>query len=164
MNIKTMNKSDGPGEIVVWDNKYNTGMDEIDNQHKQLVCLINELYLACLSGEQAIGTAFKDAMSRMVEYVRFHFKTEEDIFKRINYPNYADHVKQHVGLIKTIIEASNDFEKGKRYVANKFVQTLKDWVLGHIAYYDKMYASYLADQKKIGFFQINMPALVSSSG
>ena len=133
-------------DIVIWEEKYVTGIDEIDDQHKQLVTLTNELYHACLDGNHAVGPAFKDAMGRMVEYVRFHFKAEQELLKQMHYPNYAEHAIQHNELIKHIIDASNNYEEGKRFVANKFVITLKDWVFGHIAYYDKIYVSYFDGQ------------------
>ena len=143
--------------IVVWDEKYSTGIDDIDDQHKQLVFLTNELYQACLNGKNAVGPVFKDAMSQMVEYVRFHFKTEQDLLKQMNYPYYKDHAVQHNELIKHIIEASNEFVQGKRFVANKFVITLKDWVFGHIAYYDKIYVSYFDGQARKAGLEKNIP-------
>ena len=134
-------------DIVLWDEKYATGIDEIDDQHKQLVILTNELYQACLD-RNAVGPAFKGAMGRMVEYVRYHFTAEQELLKQMNYPNYKEHAVQHNELIKHIIGASNDYVQGKRFVANKFVITLKDWVFGHIAYYDKIYVSYFGGQAR----------------
>ena len=143
-------RNTGPAIIVEWDDKYSTGIELIDNQHKQLVLLTNQLYQACMSGDEALGTVFKEAMGRMVEYVRFHFGAEQELLQRIKFPNYAEHAKQHADLIKQILEAANSFEQGKKFVANRFVLTLRDWILGHIGYYDKVYAAYVADQKRKG--------------
>jgi hemerythrin len=143
-------RNTGPAIIVEWDEKYSTGIELIDSQHKQLVHLTNELYQACMGGDEELGTVFKEAMGRMVEYVRFHFGAEQEMLQRIKYPNYTEHVKLHTDLIKQIIEASNNFNKGKHFIANRFVMTLRDWILGHIGYYDKVYAAYVADQKKKG--------------
>ena len=140
----------GDAIIVRWEEKYTTGIEVIDNQHKQLILLTNQLYQACLAREQTLETAFKDALKRMVEYVHFHFSAEEEILQRIKFPNYADHKKQHTDLVKRILEASKNFEKGERFVANRFVITLKDWVFGHIGFYDRIYSSYVAEQKKKG--------------
>ena len=139
-------------EIVVWDDKYATGIELIDNQHRQLVDLTNQLYFACFSGEgdEELFTVFKDAMSRMVEYVRFHFGAELKLLDAINYPDYHNHKKMHEDLIRDILEAAQDYEEGKRFVPNNFVRTLKDWVFGHIAVYDKIYAAYVAEQKRKG--------------
>ena len=136
--------------LIVWEAKYATNIDIIDNQHKELVTLTNQLYQACLSGDEVVGAVFKEALSRMVEYVRFHFSTESDLLIRINYPNALEHKTQHDELVKKILEAAQNYRTGRRFVPNSFVRTLKDWVFGHIAYLDKIYASYVVDQKKKG--------------
>ena len=135
--------------VVVWDEKYNTGIQLIDFQHKKLVDLIDELYHACFTGQSA-EAVFKETMSRMVDYVHFHFSAEQELLKRIGYPEYHEHKRQHDTLINDIFHAAKDYEEGKKFVPNAFVRTLKDWVLSHIAVYDKNFALYIAAQKRKG--------------
>ena len=133
-------------EIVVWDESYGTGIEFIDNQHRELVKLTNELYQACLAGNEAVGITFKDAMSRMVEYVRFHFTAELEILKRIDYPDYCDHKKQHDTLVMHILAASREYSEGRKFAPNQFVRTLKNWIFGHIAVRDRLYRNYIAEK------------------
>jgi hemerythrin len=137
-------------EIVSWSDKYATGIELIDSQHHQLVNLTNELYRACLSGGEERLTVFKEAMSRMVDYVRFHFTAELKLLEAVKYPDYNNHKKMHNDLVEEILTASNTYDDGKKFVPNKFVRTLKDWVFGHIAVYDKLYAAFVAEQKTKG--------------
>jgi len=137
-------------ELVSWSDKYATGIELIDSQHHQLVDLTNELYRACLSGGDERLAVFKDAMSRMVEYVRFHFTAELKLLAAIKYPDYNSHKKMHNDLVEEILAASNKYDDGKKFIPNIFVRTLKDWVFGHIAVYDKIYAAYVAEQKRSG--------------
>jgi hemerythrin len=136
--------------IIEWSNVYKTGINKIDEQHKELVKLTNELYSACLSNPGALQTVFKDAMSRMVEYVKFHFTAELEILSRINYPDFPEHKKQHDELIHKILGAVKDYSEGKKFVPNNFVRTLKDWIFSHIAVYDKNYSLYIVSQKNKG--------------
>jgi hemerythrin len=139
-----------PGNILIkWSDVLKTGIEEIDNQHKQLVDLTNELFQSCLDGFNVQGV-FKDTMSRMVEYVKFHFSAEMVILERIKFPESADHKRQHDELIRKILDAAKDSKEGKKFVPNNFVRTLKDWIIGHIAVYDKNYALYIADKKRKG--------------
>ena len=162
MNTKTEQVNnlldDGNKDIVVWGDSYATGIELIDNQHKELVRLTNQLYHACLAGNDIIETAFKTAMTQMVDYVRFHFTAELELLKRINYPNYHEHKKQHDTLVMNILEASKEYNVGKKFVAHSFVRTLKDWVFSHIAFSDKLYSAYVSEQKSKGLLtdqQIN---------
>ena len=136
--------------FVSWDDKYLLGIPLIDNQHKELIRLTNELHQACLNRNQEVEAVFKGAMSRMVEYVHFHFGAEQELLQKIGYPDYHNHKKQHDSLIRDILLAVKDYSEGKKFVPNHFVRTLKDWIFSHIAVYDKIYASYIADQMKKG--------------
>ena len=145
-----ISSEDQNSTIVEWSENYATGIKLIDKQHRELVSLTNELYRACTTGDEEIGTVFKEAMSRMVEYVRFHFNAEQELLHRINFPDYPEHKRQHESLVKDILEAAKHYNEGMNFVPNNFVRTLKDWVFGHIAVSDKIYTSYVAEQKKKG--------------
>ena len=150
--------------VIAWENKYNTGIEAIDAQHKQLINLTNDLYLACISKNDVLFSAFKDAMGKMVAYVNFHFNMEIKLMKAINFPGQADHKKMHDKLIENIVNAANDFKEGKKLVANKFVHTLIDWICSHIAIYDKQYAIFILDQKKKGLLTDQKVAELLSDG
>ncbi len=137
--------------IVVWDEKYATGIQLIDSQHKELISLTNELFQACLDGENAVKDVFKETMGRMVDYVRFHFGAEQELLQRVKYPNYQEHKKQHDTFVMQVITTVKEYNEGKKLAPNQFVRTLRDWILGHIAHYDRLYASYIAAQIKKGF-------------
>jgi len=144
-----VNTDDNP-DMVVWDNKYATGVQLIDDQHKELFSLTNELFHACLGEEKMLESVFKETMERMVDYVRFHFGAEQEILQRINYPEYHEHKKQHDTLVREIIESVKEYNYGKKLVPNQFVRILRDWILSHIAHYDKLYVPYIETQKKKG--------------
>jgi hemerythrin len=146
-----INKNDNP-DLVIWDDKYATGIELIDNQHKELVSLTNELFHACIddNGHESIGEVFKETMRRMVEYVHFHFGAEQEMLQRIKYPEYQEHKKQHDAFVRSVLESVKAYNEGKALVPNHFVRSLRDWILSHIALSDKLYASYITAQKKKG--------------
>jgi len=137
-------------EIVTWESKYATEIEGIDAQHKALVDLINQLYKASMTRNESMDTVFRESMSHMVEYVRFHFSAENGLMGRIGYPNYNEHKKQHETLVKKIIDAAKSYEEGHIYAPNNFVRDLRDWVLSHIAISDKSYATFALEKKKKG--------------
>ena len=135
--------------IIVWEERYDTKIPLIDKQHKMLANIINELHQACCNVRD-VDSMFKEAMSRVVEYVRLHFATEQQILKQIKYPGYKEHIKEHESLVKDILESAKNFNEGKRFVPHQFVHMLKDWFLSHIAITDKQYVSYIIGQKRNG--------------
>ena len=137
-------------EIVVWGDSYATGIELVDNQHKELVVMTNNLYHACLAVDNAVEPAFKEVMTKMVEYVRVHFSTEQILLEKIGYPDFQEHRKQHDGLIRNILLAAKEYDQGKKFVPHNFVRTLRDWIFGHIACFDQRYAVYVREQLKKG--------------
>jgi hemerythrin len=137
-------------DMVVWDEKYATGIHLIDSQHKELFSLTNELFRACLGGDEELKDVFKETMERMVEYVRFHFGAEQELLQRVKYPEYQEHKKQHDILVRDILEAVKGYSKGEKFIPNQFVRTMRDWILSHIALIDKQYVAFITAQKKKG--------------
>jgi len=149
MNESSPNNSKNM-EIIIWEDKYSTGVKLIDSQHQQLFDLTNQLYLACFAGDDVLNTVFHDTMHKMVEYVHFHFSTELKLLNKIDFPDYKNHKKLHDELIRDILEVAKEFKEDKKFIPNNFVRTLKDWILSHIGVYDKIYAGYIAEQKRRG--------------
>jgi hemerythrin len=136
--------------FVEWNNRYLLGIPLIDNQHKRLLDMTNQLYAGCLMGEDKAKDFFKKTIHKAVEYVKYHFSTEEKIFLLLEYPGFAIHKKEHESFINKLIQNARDFEAGKPFVPNVFVRFLRDWILTHIAISDKLYADYIFDLKKQG--------------
>jgi hemerythrin len=81
--------------IVFWEDKYATGIEVIDTQHKKLIDITNELYRACLSRSQTLDAVFKESMGRMVEYVRYHFTAEQELLQRID-PEVRTKIRKYI--------------------------------------------------------------------
>jgi hemerythrin len=134
--------------LVEWDDRYLTGIQLVDDQHKKLIDLTNKLYAGCLAGDDEAKVYFLETVHDTVDYVKYHFTAEEKILEKIKYPYITEHKKAHESFVKRIFEEVKSFEEGKKFVPNIFVRYLKDWILTHIAVEDKKYARYIRDLKK----------------
>jgi hemerythrin len=136
--------------LVEWDEKYSVGIPLIDEQHKELIRLTNELYRGCLTGNDAARAFFFDAVRGAMDYVKYHFSAEEKILENVNYPYLAEHKKAHEDFVLKMVEDVKSFQGGRKFVPNNFVRFLKDWILSHIAIADTQYAKYIMDLKRQG--------------
>jgi hemerythrin len=137
--------------FIEWDDRYSVGIPPIDDQHKELVRLTNDLYKGCLAGEEAARDYFITAIRGMVDYAKYHFSMEERLLQNVDYPEMAEHKREHEAFIKHILDEVTAFHAGKKFVPNVFVRYLKDWILSHIAVEDKKYAAFILNLKKQGF-------------
>ena len=136
--------------IVTWQNSYSVGIKLIDDQHKELVKLTNQLFNNCLAGREQSMTAFLETIHEAVDYVGYHFGTEEKVMERVNYPELAKHKSEHVDFVREVFSKVEDFTDGKVLTPLAFVYFLRDWVLNHIAVCDKKMADYLLALKRSG--------------
>jgi hemerythrin len=134
--------------MVKWSADYSVGNNLIDEQHKELIRMTDELYEACRKGGGAEKISFLKAIHGSVDYVKVHFSAEERMMKEVNYPDYETHKREHEGFIAEVLRQAKEYEKNKRFVPLSFVKFLLEWIVNHIARSDKKYAAYLPQEKK----------------
>ena len=142
--------SDDRKDLVVWQATYSVGIGLIDGQHKTLIDLTNKLFSGCLGGKDAAQSTFIQTVHELVDYVNYHFGTEEKIMERVNYPGFKGHKGEHVEFIRQVLGQIESFKAGKLFVPLTFAYYLRDWILNHIAINDKKLGSYLLTLQRSG--------------
>jgi len=135
-------------DFIKWKDEYSVGISYIDEQHKSFVNMINKLIEACNQGEDEASKVFKTTIKDLVEYVKFHFKTEEDLLIKYGFSKdgYDIHKREHEQFVFKILEAVSDFENGKKFVPNQTTRYLKNWLSQHVAICDKGYSDFLKEK------------------
>ena len=65
------------------------GVDEIDEQHRELLARINNLATKVAIGD---GSGIDETLVFLTDYVHFHFGNEERIMRELAYPFMSDHI------------------------------------------------------------------------
>ena len=128
---------------VTWNDSFSVGFEYIDNQHKELVKIVNTLYAACKMGAVNADIAYLQTISKAMEYARVHFSDEEKYMGMVFYPELNEHKKQHEEFVVEIKKSMKLFEEGKA-APIEMANFLKNWLLDHIAVSDNKYAPYFA--------------------
>ena len=143
--------------FVNWSSTFSVGIQLIDDQHKELLKLTNDLYAHCVGNVEEERAFFRKVIKTAVDYVKVHFATEEKIMIRTQYPGYNEHKRQHDSFILNVVDAIKNYEESKKPSLISFTNFLKDWVLTHIAVSDKQYFQYfrqIATRKQDGSLSI----------
>jgi len=145
-------------ELITWSSTLLCGIKIIDDQHKGLVVLINDMFKH-VTGNQAQEYAyFSNIIHELIKYVKIHFATEEKIMLATKFAGFSQHKREHSFFILTVMEKIDDFNTKKYINLSAFTKFLKDWVLSHIAIIDKQYFEYLrmtASRKANGVLSIS---------
>jgi hemerythrin len=129
-------------EYVKWSDTYSTGINLIDEQHKGLIDLINDLFNHVTGNKAEERDYFQEVIEQAVQYVKFHFATEEKYMTSIGFPGFAEHKKAHEQFVLTVITTIKDFKEGNKLTLENFANFLQDWVLSHIAKMDMQYSKF----------------------
>ena len=116
----------------IWENKYSVGNSKIDNQHKEMFKLGNDI------PEVLNAQEINPIIMRLYKYTREHFSMEEEMMKSIGFPLLAEHKILHEELISKLNEISScPFETDK--AALRFKQFVYGWLIEHIMHKDMQY-------------------------
>ncbi len=128
-------------KFMEWSSKLETGIKSIDDQHKKLVNMVNTLYSAISAG------GGKEQLQRLlddlIDYTVYHFGTEEELFKKHDYPDAVAHKKIHEELATKVVEFRERLQKGEAMLSYDLLNFLKSWLVNHICVTDMKYAPFL---------------------
>ncbi len=120
---------------LIWNDSFNTTIDEIDNQHRQLIDYINKLDDARQSGNRAF---IAEVIDGLTDYTISHFAFEECLMEDAGYSFVKPHQSIHQAFIKRINTFKDRFKEGED-IAEEFQNLLKVWLIQHIQRDDRAY-------------------------
>jgi hemerythrin-like metal-binding protein len=130
---------------LTWTEEYSVGVKELDDHHRQLFSLLNNNLKSVIENNGKSKTIAAD-LKKLQEYAVTHFKTEENLFLKINYPDARAHIHEHAEFRKelqkldTLADGTDDLARLKLLL---FIST---WFTKHIMTVDKKYIPYLIEK------------------
>ncbi len=120
-----------------WNDSLSLGISIIDNQHKKLVGLINQLNDAMKNGHGS--DVIRKIVDELVTYTISHFGTEEKYFKQFNYAETNAHVGEHEAFVKKVSSFVDEMNNSSKALPITVMNFLWDWLRKHIMVSDKKY-------------------------
>jgi hemerythrin-like metal-binding protein len=138
--------------FIDWNPGFSVGSPVLDQQHKALVALINQLHAAMLKG--GLKEDVQRVFSELVYYTESHFKCEEGLMRQAGYPSLAAHQRQHVEFVEKARDLQSQLLAGKFTVSMDLLRFLKSWLSEHILGADQQYAPYLNAEKRTAALRV----------
>jgi hemerythrin len=126
-----------------WTPSLAVGHSTIDTQHQEWFRRANALVVAMKEGKGR--DEIEKTLTFLSDYVVTHFRDEEALMQKNNYPGYPDQKKQHDQYVKVVQDAQKDFrEKGANsLLVIKLMENSFSWLTNHITKLDKNLGEYL---------------------
>lgn len=118
--------------LIQWREKYSTGIDEIDDQHKEIINQLNRLHEAITSGLEK--EVIMDILEFTIEYAAKHFSFEEGCMDRYRCPVAKQNKEAHEKFVKRFQEIRDmvSADPIETIVVLEVYRELRDWISSHI--------------------------------
>ena len=131
-------------EYFQWSEELSVNIEEIDNQHQDLITLVNDVFTAVEigKGDEILG----EALNELIEFTKIHFATEVRLMKIHGYPDLASHENEHDELKNHVFKLNRRFNDGQSFLTTTVEKFLKDELINHFQKTDMKFGSFLNDK------------------
>jgi hemerythrin len=128
---------------IEWNDTFDVGVPSINKEHQALINYVNELHSGLHAGFGIADMGY--ILNGLVKYTQVHFKHEEEMMNKHNYPNVSDHIKEHNALINEVLIFKEQFDQGKKSFSIELLVFLRDWLINHIQGSDMKYKNFFSE-------------------
>lgn len=121
-----------------WSPDYNVNIVAIDEQHRELVDIINHLFIAVFEREG--DNAISGIVDELMTYTETHFALEEQLMREANYRDLESHMEEHRKLLEQLDCLSKRHLLAEKPIYFEMLSFLKHWLREHIQNVDTRYS------------------------
>ena len=114
---------------IHWSSRYETGIPDIDQEHRLLFDAMNELIAAFRRGDPR--PEVRKVVDVLVNYTMEHLQSEEDWMRDHDFPGLEAHRLEHVAMKATVLGLVQQFEAGED-LTMKVTVLMADWLQYHL--------------------------------
>ncbi len=124
-----------------WSSDYSVKIKTIDDQHQELVNILNRLFVAVSKREgDKVVAGILDAL---MSYTQTHFALEERLMRQAKYKDLEAHMEEHRKLIAQLDSLCKKYLLEEKPIYFEMLSFLKTWLKEHIQGVDTKYSAAL---------------------
>ncbi|MEM7223865.1 MAG: bacteriohemerythrin [Pseudomonadota bacterium] len=134
--------------FMTWTEDMSVGLNELDEDHRALIRIINQL--AENADDGADGKILRQCLFALTRYAEYHFGREEAVMAACGYPELVDHKEEHKDFTANIHKIAKSFSEispdAVPTVNQELLDYLKEWLMHHIMIIDRSYQPFVVDK------------------
>lgn len=116
--------------FIEWQSEFETGIAEVDHEHRELVDLINALHAEI--GGKAAKKVISGFLGDIFARISAHFALEETVMRKHTYDEYAAHKADHEKLLDDIRDIMDAHESSAFIDYEEALgRAVRDWFVDH---------------------------------
>jgi hemerythrin-like metal-binding protein len=126
--------------LIEWKHEFELGIASVDNEHREMVELINTLFDDVAVDDEERVLEF---LGEIYAKISAHFALEEKIMRERNYDQYKEHKHEHERLLDEILDIMARYESGELFNKDELSRILNAWFVDHFKTMDARLHSHL---------------------
>jgi hemerythrin len=116
--------------LIEWRKEFNTGIADVDHEHRELVELINRLHEQIAAGAEPLRVS--EFLGEVFARIAAHFALEESIMRKHSYDEYRAHKAEHEQLLDEIRDIMDAQQVGAAFAYEaKLSSAVRNWFVNH---------------------------------
>lgn len=120
--------------LLKWKPEYSVGIDAMDDEHREMIALINDVYEKL--GASPNAEDIEDCLENIYTTISMHFALEERMMREQSYIEYEAHKDDHEDLLDEIRDLMDEFVADADLGSRLLEKRLSDWFGHHFASFD----------------------------
>lgn len=131
--------------FISWDpSRMSVYSEYMDEQHKVLISLINDLH--DIVSQKSGRLHMQQILDLLVTYTQIHFNAEELLMDQCHFEELGDHKHMHEVFVGKVVEYVKKFEQDhSQKFGFELLDTLRGWLTQHILKQDMKYVAHLKE-------------------
>jgi hemerythrin len=131
-------------KTLIWKEEWDTGITVLDEQHMEMTRKLNQIIeiLSQPEGGENQKQTLEGVLIPLKKLFREHFNEEEEEMRRLNYPGYVTHKKEHVIFLAELAQLIREIQLKRLNLDTYTPHDLKHWFVSHMVIADKAFANY----------------------
>ena len=128
---------------ILWNDKDSCGVEKIDNEHKALINIINDLNRCLL--DNAGKAKQLETMECLLKKLEEHIVTEEEPMRIYDYKEKEFHTAEHMSFYIFVKDAYEKIKSENNELNDKMIETFAKRIYNHMVGIDKEYGEFLLE-------------------
>jgi hemerythrin-like metal-binding protein len=120
--------------LLQWKPEYSVGVQSMDDEHREMIDLINATYEKLTS--DAAADQVEEYLGEILSTISMHFALEERIMQNAGYGEFQAHKDDHEVLLDRLRDLMDDYYDDPASGAKRLEQSLSDWFATHFSTFD----------------------------
>jgi len=125
---------------LIWRDDWALGIDLLDEEHREMVRLINRLF------DASDSSPLTERLDALIAHLRSHFNTEERFLRAIDFRDTDEHCREHQLQMAEFVDLRRSITRSDASALDAGdLTSIRHWFFNHVVAEDRRFGVFYSD-------------------